>query len=124
LSIQVIQQIANETGMTPPEVCLSWAHQRENSKVGYFAMAERPEWIKSNLAAATKNTLSQKQFEAISGDGTPENPGIKTINRVIWGQVFFWPEARLYGHDRDALWNDTRNFEMRADYDRFSKASA
>jgi diketogulonate reductase-like aldo/keto reductase len=120
----VIQQIAKEAGMTPPEVCLSWAHQRENSKVGYVAMAERSEWIKSNLMAATKNALSQKQFEAINGDGTQENPGINTNNRLIWGQVFFWPEARLFGHDRDALWNDTQIFETLADYDRFSKAAA
>jgi diketogulonate reductase-like aldo/keto reductase len=120
----VIQQIAKETGMTPPEVCLSWAHQRENSKVGYVAMAERSEWIKSNLAASARNALSQKQFEAINGNETPENRGINTNNRLIWGQVFFWPEARLFGHDRDALWNDTQIFETAADYDRFSKASA
>ena len=120
----VIQQIAKESGMTPPEVCLSWAHQRENSSVGYVAMAERSEWIKSNLMAATRNSLNQKQFEAINGDGTPENPGINTNNRLIWGQVFFWPEARLFGHDRDALWNDTQIFETRADYDKFSKAAA
>jgi len=119
----VIQQIAKETGMTPPEVCLSWAHQRENNQVGYVAMAERSEWIKSNLAAATKNALSQIQFEAINGDETPENPGINTNNRLIWGQVFFWPEARLFGHDRDALWNDTQIFETSADYYRFSKAA-
>jgi hypothetical protein len=119
----VIQHIAKESGLTPPEVCLSWAHQRENSKVGYVAMAERSEWIKSNLEAATKNALSQKQFEAINGDGTPVNPGINTNNRLIWGQVFFWPEARLFGHDRDALWNDTQIFETKADYDRFRKAA-
>ena len=29
----VIQQLAGETGMTPPEVCLSWAHQREQKHV-------------------------------------------------------------------------------------------
>jgi hypothetical protein len=87
-------------------------------------MAERSEWIKSNLKAATENALSKKQFEAINGDNTPENPGINSNNRLIWGQVFFWPEARLYGHDRDALWNDTQNFEATADYERFSKASA
>ena len=120
----VIQQIARENGMTPPEVCLSWAHQRENSKVGYVAMAERSEWIKSNLSASTKNVLTQKQFETINGDGTPDNPGINTNNRLIWGQVFFWPEARLYGHDRDALWNDTQIFETWNDYEKFSKAAA
>jgi len=119
----VIQQIAKESGMTPPEVCLAWAHQRENSKVGYVAMAERSEWIKSNLVAATKIALSQKQFDAINGDGTQENPGINSNNRLIWGQVFFWPEARLFGHDRDALWNDTQIFETQTDYDRFSKSA-
>jgi len=120
----VIQQIAKETGLTPAEVCLSWAHMRENSKVGYVAMSERSEWIKSNLVAATRNALGQKQFEAINGDGTQENPGINTNNRLIWGQVFFWPEARLFGHDRDALWNDTQIFETRSDYNRFSKAAS
>lgn len=120
----VIQQIAKETGMTPPEVCLDWAHQRENNSVGYVSMAERSEWIKSNLNAATKNVLSKEQFEAIDGDGTEENPGINSNNRLIWGQVFFWPEARVLGHDRDMLWNDTQIFETRSDYDRFKKAVA
>jgi hypothetical protein len=66
--------------------------------------------------------LSKEQFEAIDGDGTEENPGINSNNRLIWGQVFFWPEARVFGHDRDVLWNDTQIFETRTDYDRFSKA--
>ena len=118
----VIQRIANETGLTPSRVCLAWAHQRENSKVGYVSMAERSEWIKSNLGAATENVLSKEQFEAINGDGTDENPGINANNRLIWGQVFFWPEARVLGHDRDALWNDSQVFESRTDYDRFKKA--
>jgi hypothetical protein len=74
--------------------------------------------------AATKNSLNQKEFEVINGDGTQENPGINTNNRLIWGQVFFWPEARLFGHDRDALWNDTQIFKTHSDYDRFSKAAA
>jgi len=118
----VTQQIAKETGMTPPAVCLAWAHQRENDKVGYVSMAERSEWIKSNLEAATKNALGKEQFEAISGDGTDENPGINANNRLIWGQVFFWPEARVFGHDRDVLWNDTQVFETRTDYDSFRNA--
>jgi len=117
-----IQQIAKETGITPPAVCLAWAHQRENNRVGYVSMAERSEWIKSNLDAATKNTLTKEQMVAIDGDGTDENPGINANNRLIWGQVFLWPEARVFGHDRDVLWNDTQVFETRADYDRFRKA--
>jgi alcohol dehydrogenase (NADP+) len=118
----VIQQVAKETGLTPPGVCLAWAHQRENNRVGYVSMAERSEWIKNNLEAATRNTLSDGQMLAIEGDGTDEHPGINTNNRLIWGQVFFWPEARVLGHDRDVLWNDTQNFETKADYARFSKA--
>lgn len=118
----LIQKIAKETNLSPAQVCLAWAHQRENNKVGYVSMAERSEWIKSNLAAATKDALSKEQFEAIDGDGTEDNPGINANNRLIWGQVFFWPEARLLGHERDVLWNDTQIFETRGDYERFKKA--
>jgi diketogulonate reductase-like aldo/keto reductase len=120
----VIQQIAKETGMSPPEVCLAWAHQREDNKVGYVAMAERSEWIKSNLASSVKNRLNKEQFEAINGDGTLENPGINSNNRLIWGQVFFWTEARILGHARDVLWNDTQVFETVEDYEKFKKATA
>jgi diketogulonate reductase-like aldo/keto reductase len=118
----VIQKISKETGRTPAEVCLAWAHQREDNSVGYVSMAEHSEWIKSNLISATKNVLSKEQFEAIDGDGTEENPGINSNNRLIWGQVFFWPEAQVLGHDRDVLWNDTQIFETREDYDRFRNA--
>jgi len=118
----VIQRIAQETGLTPPQVCLAWAHQRENHKVGYVSMAERSEWIKSNLETATKDLLSKEQFEAIDGDGTEENPGINSNNRLIWGQVFLWPEARLLGHPRYALWDDKQIFETREDYERLRKA--
>lgn len=119
----VIQKIAKETNMTPAQVCLTWAHQREDKKVGYVSMAERSEWIKSNLQTSVKNGLSKEQFEAIDGDGSEENPGIDANNRLIWGQVFFWPEARLLGHDRDVLWNDTQVFETKVDYERFKKAA-
>ena len=119
----IIQQVAGETGMTPPEVCLSWAHQREQNNVGYVAMAERSEWIKSNLACATKEALSNNQYIKINGDGSDENLGINTNNRLIWGQVFFWPEARLFGHDRDMLWNDVQIFETELDYHKFSQAA-
>ncbi len=43
-------------------------------------------------------------------------------NRLIWGQVFFLPEARILGHDRDVLWNDTQVFETREAYSKFRKA--
>ena len=119
----IIQQVAGETGMTPPEVCLSWAHQREQNNVGYVAMAERSEWIKSNLACATKEALSNNQYIKINGDGSDENLGINTNNRLIWGQVFFWPEARLLGHDRDMLWNDVQIFETELDYHKFRQAA-
>ncbi len=118
----VIQQVAQEAGITVSEVCLAWAHQRENNKVGYVSMAERSEWIKSNLEVSSKNTLTKEQMLAINGDGTDENPGINANNRLIWGQVFFWPEARVFGHDRDVLWNDTQVFETMKDYEKFRKA--
>lgn len=119
----VIQRIAKETNMSPAQVCLAWAHQRETNQVGYVSMAERSEWIKSNLQTSIKNVLSKEQFEAIDGDGSEENSGIDANNRLIWGQVFFWPEARLTGHDRDVLWNDTQVFETKADYEKFKKAA-
>lgn len=119
----VIQKIAKETNMSPAQVCLSWAHQRENNQVGYVSMAERSEWIKSNLQTSVKDILSKEQFEAIDGDGSLENHGIDANNRLIWGQVFFWPEARLLGHDRDVLWNDTQVFETKGDYEKFKKAA-
>ncbi|MBS3770864.1 MAG: aldo/keto reductase [Bacteroidales bacterium] len=118
----VIQNIAKETGLTPPQICLAWAHQRENSGVGYVSMAERSEWIKNNLETATKNLLSKEHFEAIDGDGTEENPGINANNRLIWGQVFLWPEGRLLNHIRYAIWDDWQIFETRKDYDKFKKA--
>ena len=42
---------------------------------------------------------------------------------LIWGQVFFWPEARLLGHDRDMLWNDVQIFETELDYHKFRQAA-
>lgn len=118
----VIQRIAHETGLTPPQVCLAWAHQRENHQVGYVSMAERSEWIKSNLETATNDLLSKEQFEAIDGDGSEENPGINSNNRLIWGQVFLWPEARVLEHPRYVLWDDKQIFETRHDYQSFKKA--
>jgi diketogulonate reductase-like aldo/keto reductase len=120
----VILKIAEEAGLTPPEVCLSWSHQRENNKVGYVSMAERTDWIKNNLSTSTRNALSPEQMAAIEGDGTDQNPGINSNNRLIWGQVFFWPEARLLGHARDVLWNDTQVFESVRDYEKFKAAVA
>lgn len=120
----VIQYISRETGLTPPQICLAWAHQRENYGVGYVSMAERSEWIKSNLETATKDLLGKEHFEAIDGDGTEDNPGINANNRLIWGQVFLWPEARVTNHERYALWDDCQIFETRKDYDRFKKAVA
>ncbi|MEM8565739.1 MAG: aldo/keto reductase [Bacteroidota bacterium] len=121
---EVIKQIANETGLTPPRVCLSWAHQRENSQVGYVSMAEKSEWIKSNLTASTTNGLSSKHLSLIEGDASNGTPGIDANNRLIWGQVFFWPEAKLFGHARDVLWNDTQVFETLTDYQRFQKGAS
>jgi len=119
----VVQRITKEINISPAQVCLAWAHQRENNQVGYVSMAERSEWIKSNLQTSVKDVLSKEHFDAIDGDGSSESQGIDANNRLIWGQVFFWPEARLLGHDRDVLWNDTQIFESKGDYEKFKKTA-
>jgi len=115
----VIGQIAAELGVSPARVCLNWAHQRENKSGGFVAMATRSDWILQNLTAATEELLTPEQMLRISGDGTPDSPGIDANNRLIWGQVFLWPEA---DGDWRVLWNDSQVFETRADYGKF-KAS-
>ena len=114
-----ILEIAEELGVSPARVCLNWACQRENKSGGFVAMATRSDWILENLTAASGDLLTPEQMLRISGDGTPENPGIDANNRLIWGQVFLWPEA---DGDWRVLWNDTQVFRTRADYARF-KAS-
>ena len=115
----VIQQIAVELGVAPPRVCLGWAVQRENKSGGFVAMATRSDWIKDNLMNAVEDILTPEQMLRISGDGTPEHPGIDANNRLIWGQVFLWPEA---DGDWRVLWNDSQVFETRANYARFKEA--
>jgi len=115
----VIGRIADELGVAPARVCLNWAAQRENKSGGFVAMATRSDWIRDNLKAATEDLLSPEQMLMISGDGTDANPGIDANNRLIWGQVFLWPEADA---DWRVLWNDSQVFETRANYAAF-KAS-
>ena len=115
----VIQALAAELGVAPPRVCLSWAVQRMNKSGGFVAMATRSDWIRDNLLAATEDLLTPEQIVRISGDGTPEQPGIDANNRLIWGQVFLWPEA---DGDWRVLWNDSQVFETREDYARFKAA--
>jgi len=115
----VILEIARELGVAPPRICLAWAAQRMNHSGGYVVMATRSDHIRDNLLAATEDLLSDEQLLRIEGDGTPENPGIDANNRLIWGQVFLWPEA---DGDWRVLWNDSQVFETRADYARFKQA--
>ncbi len=115
----VILAVAGEAGITPGQVCLAWASQREHRSGGYVVMTTRPERMVENLLAATKDLLTDDQMLRISGDGTPGHPGIDADNRLIRGQVFLWPEA---DGDWRLLWNDRQVFRTRADYDRF-KAS-
>lgn len=114
-----IQSIAREAGISPAQVCLNWAYQRENKTGGYVAMATRSDWILENLKAATEGILTDAQMLRISGDDTDEHLGIDANNRLIRGQVFLWPEAL---GDWRVLWNDTQVFEKRADYERFKKS--
>lgn len=114
-----IREIAGETGISPAQVGLNWAYQRENKSGGYVAMATRSDWIKENLKAATADILTPAQMLRISGDGTKENPGIDANNRLIYGQVFLWPEAE---GDWRVLWDDSQVFETRKNYKKFKKA--
>lgn len=115
----VIQAIAAELGVAPPKVCLAWATQRMNKSGGFVAMATRSDWIRDNLSVVVDDLLSPEQLLRISGDGTPEHPGIDANNRLIWGQVFLWPEA---DGDWRVLWDDSQVFETSAGYAKF-KAS-
>jgi alcohol dehydrogenase (NADP+) len=115
----VIQAIAQEAHVSLAQVCLNWAYQREGKSGGYVAMATRSDWILDNLKAATRDTLSPEQMTRISGDGTPDRPGIDANNRLIWGQVFLWPEADL---DWRVLWNDSQVFETHESYQRFKSS--
>jgi len=115
----VIQSIAAENGISPGMVCLSWAAMRESKSGGYVAMSTRPAWIRDNLLVATKDLLTPEQMLAISGDGTTEYPGIDANNRLIWGQVFLWPEAL---GDWRVLWDDSQVFKTRAGYRKFKES--
>jgi len=115
----VIQAIAAANGISSAMVCLNWAMLRENGSGGFVAMSSNPTSILENINAASKVYLTQEQLLAISGDDTPEHPGIDANNRLIWGQVFLWPEAL---GDWRALWNDSQVFETRAGYARFKKS--
>jgi diketogulonate reductase-like aldo/keto reductase len=108
--------LALELGVSPARVALSWAAQRENGSGGYVAMSTTPKRIHENLLAATDDLLSSEQLLRISGDGSEGNPGIDMDNRLIWGQVFLWPETK---GDWQVLWNDSQVFESRSEYDQF-----
>lgn len=115
----VIQAIGKECGVALARVSLNWAAQRENKSGGYVAMATRSDWMLDNLKAAAEELLSAEQMLRISGDDTPAHPGIDANNRLIWGQVFLWPEA---DGDWRVLWNDSQVFETRANYKTFKTA--
>ena len=117
----LIQAIAAQNAMSPAKVCLSWACQRENQSGGFVAMSTHTARIVDNLSAATKDFLTPGQMLAISGDGTAGHPGIDANNRLIWGQVFLWPEAL---GDWRVLWNDSQVFETRAAYAKFKQSFA
>ncbi len=119
LADPVIVQIAQELGVSPGRVCLSWATQRLGRSGGFVAMTTHSSRMRDNLLAATEDLLSPDQLLRIEGDGTPEHPGIDADNRLIRGQVFLWPEA---DGDWRVLWDDSQVFETRAHYDRFKQA--
>jgi diketogulonate reductase-like aldo/keto reductase len=107
----VILQIAAENGITPGQVALAWAAQRMNHSGGYVVMTTHSDRMVENLIPATKDLLSAEQMRRL--DAMDAN------NRLIWGQVFLWPEA---DGDWRVLWDDSQVFEKTADYLRFKKA--
>lgn len=117
----VIISIAESLGVSAAAVCLSWAIQRENMSGGLVVMSTQPERIRSNLQYACAKLLSDEHLLLISGDGSPQHPGIDANNRLIWGQVFLWEEA---DEDWRVLWNDSQVFETRDNYLNFKKAWA
>jgi hypothetical protein len=82
-------------------------------------MTTRSKYMQENLECATQDLLSQDKLLKINGDGSPENPGIDANNRLIWGQVFLWPEA---DNNWRVLWDDSQIFEIRKDYVDFREA--
>ena len=114
-----LRDIAEALGVSPGRVALSWAAQRESGGGGYVAMSTSPGRIFENLLAATGDLLSPEQLLRISGDGSVDHPGIDMNNRLIWGQVFLWPEAK---GDWRVLWNDSQVFESRLEYQRFKQS--
>ncbi len=115
----IIQSIAVKNGISLAKVCLNWALLRENKSGGFVAMATKTDWILDNLSAATQDFLTPDQMLAISGDDSLEHPGIDVNNRLIWGQVFLWPEAL---GDWRVLWNDSQVFETVDGYEKFKKS--
>jgi diketogulonate reductase-like aldo/keto reductase len=113
-----IQEIAAELRCSAGRVCLNWACQREQKSGGFVAMSTNSARMLENLKAATEDILTPAQLLRISGDGSPEHPGIDANSRLIWGQVFLWPEAG----DWRVLWDDSQVFETREKYTKF-KAS-
>ncbi len=112
----VIQQIARECDISAGQVCLAWAAQREKHSGGYVVMSTNSKHIRENLVPATQDLLSEDQMLRIDGDSTDANPGIDANNRLIWGQVFLWPEAD--GNWR-LLWDDSQVFLTPDGYQKF-----
>lgn len=118
LADPTIIEIAKELGITPGQVCLSWAIQRENRSGGFVVMSTRSKYIRENLECTTKDILKEEHIKRISGDGTEKYPGLDVNNRLIWGQVFLWSET---DGDWRVLWDDSQVFETREQYLKFKK---
>ena len=119
LADPVIQAIAEDLEVSAGRVCLNWAAQRENKSGGFVVMTTKPSRMAENLKAATEDILTEQHLLAVSGDGSEHHPGIDANNRLIWGQVFLWPEA---DGDWRVLWDDSQVFMTHEGYQRF-KAS-
>ena len=109
----ILGRLALERGyLTPSQLDEALAAQRAAAEASGVTMP-------LSQVLVGKNLLTPDQVSRISGDGTPENPGIDANNRLIWGQVFLWPEA---DGDWRILWDDSQVFETREAYARFKEA--
>ncbi|MHC4885700.1 MAG: aldo/keto reductase family protein [Planctomycetota bacterium] len=115
----VIVRIAEELGVSAGRVCLNWAVQRQGKSGGFVAMTTKSVRMVDNLKAGCQDILSADHLLAIGGDGTETHPGIDANNRLIWGQVFLWPET---DGDWRILWDDSQVFKTRAGYREFKAA--
>ncbi len=86
----VVQKIAKRLNVHPAVVCIKWAAQRGQVPIPF---STNPRNYMSNLAAVTKDPLTDEEMEAIKT--------VECNSRLIKGQVFLWEGAKSW----EDLWD-------------------